>query len=71
MSISSISTAIIPYTRPKTPMEFIKSEVEKGLTITYDLTCKVDELSESQLNAIAKIFGGASDIRYDSLLCDS
>lgn len=31
MSVSS-NTAIIPYTKPMTPMEFIKSEVEKGLS---------------------------------------
>lgn len=32
MFVSSMSTALIPYTPPKTPMEFIKSEVERGLS---------------------------------------
>lgn len=32
MSTSSTSTALIPYTPPLTPMEFVKSVVERGLT---------------------------------------
>lgn len=31
MSVSSMSTALIPFTPPITPMEFVKSEVERGL----------------------------------------
>ena len=31
MSASSMSMALIPYTPPKSPMEFIRSEVERGL----------------------------------------
>lgn len=32
MSVSSMGTALIPHTPPKIPMEFIKSEVERGLS---------------------------------------
>lgn len=32
MFTSSTSTALIPYTSPLTPMEFVKSEVERGLS---------------------------------------
>jgi len=31
MSVNSMSTALIPYTPPKAPMEFIRHEVERGL----------------------------------------
>lgn len=39
MSVRSTSFSIIPYVAPKTPMEFIQSEIERGLkngTITSD-----------------------------------
>jgi hypothetical protein len=78
MSIVSMSTALIPYTLPKTPMEFIKSEVEKGLangsisveqlTPCLSIPPSLPDLIDLNLSTIAKIFSGSSDIRDNSLL---
>lgn len=44
-SVSSISTALIPYTPPKTPMEFIRSEVERGLANSSISSRRIDSRS--------------------------
>ena len=79
MSIGSMSTALIPYTPPKTPMEFIKSEVERGLSngsisieqtiprpISFSPSIDLD-LINLNLSSIAKIFSESSDMRDLSL----
>ncbi len=77
MSVSSMSTALIPYTPPKTPMEFIRSEVERGLkngtikpeqvTPKPSIHSAISELIDLNLSTIAKIFGQHSDIQESSL----
>ncbi len=57
----SVSTALIPYTKPMTPTEFIKSEIDKGLSNGSIKPLIPPQMFHSPLsNLISKIFKARS-----------
>jgi len=59
MSLSLISTALIPYTTPKTPMEFLQSEFEKFqekqlVDLIHTNACNIGSIDNSRITFWAK-----------------
>lgn len=73
MSVSSMSTALIPYTQPKTPMEFLQSEFDKFqerqlVDLVHTSTCYIGTIENDRITFWVKEDGTLEKIRSCSYL---